>query len=122
MSWLYVFLGGGLGSICRYLLALILPREDINTMPWATILTNIAACLILGIYMGYNYKKEIPESWLLFVAIGFCGGFSTFSTFTKESLEMIQSGHIDKVMLNILVSLLVCLICMWLTLKVVIRI
>lgn len=83
-----VFLGGGFGSLCRYGLSLYLPT---NTFPWATLATNILACFLLGCLMGYLLKNQLNDQVKLLIGTGFCGGFSTFSTLSKEVLELGQT-------------------------------
>ncbi|MFK8055989.1 MAG: fluoride efflux transporter CrcB [Saprospiraceae bacterium] len=92
MSYLAIFLGGGLGSLARYGLA----RWAINTgkeLLWGTLAANVLACLILG-YLAYGASQESysPTTRLL-LATGFCGGFSTFSTFSLEAFSLLQSGR-----------------------------
>lgn len=85
-----VFLGGGLGSLCRYFIAIILP---FNTFPKGTLTANVLSCLVLGVLIGFYSKEIINEHQRLFFMTGFCGGFSTFSTFSGELLQLYQSGH-----------------------------
>jgi len=78
-----VFLGGGAGSLCRYAISSWLTHID-GVMPWATLSANVAACLILGLLIRYNVDHTMQSSAWLLLATGFCGGFSTFSTFAGE--------------------------------------
>src|SRR5689334_10264315 len=86
-----VFLGGGFGSICRYLLGKI-PGN--SSFPLSTFLVNILACLVLGILAGIaSSRPELASDIRTFGIIGFCGGFSTFSAFSYQNLELIQAGQ-----------------------------
>jgi CrcB protein len=92
MTLLLIFIGGGLGSISRYGLGTLFPYQ--GGFPWATFCANLAAAFILGIVMGWLARQN-PDAafgnnmkWLL--VTGFCGGFSTFSSFSNETLSMIK--------------------------------
>ena len=92
MSYLAVFVGGGAGAVLRYLLgrwAVVSGREVL----WATLATNFVACLLLG-YLLYSAGRQAdtPASRLL-LATGFCGGFSTFSTFGAEAYALVGDGR-----------------------------
>jgi CrcB protein len=113
---LLVFLGGGLGSVCRWGLALLLqPYQD--RFPWATLLANGLACTVLGAVLGAQIAGGISSEKRLLLAVGFCGGFSTFSTFTSETWVLWQGGQHLMAALNVLVSMAICLVCLLLGLK-----
>ncbi len=118
MGFLYVFLGGGLGSICRYGIAQILKTQQLN-FPLATLIANIISCIILGMLVAYTLKNEWDESYKLGLMTGFCGGFSTFSTFTNETFQLFQQGNILYAFTNILLSLLICLIAIYTGMKII---
>jgi CrcB protein len=88
-----VGIGGGVGSVFRYLIKVWTARFS-NEIPFATFSANILGCLIIGLLMGYFAKNEhIPSDWSLLLITGFCGGFTTFSTFSSENLNLIQTGN-----------------------------
>ena len=88
-----VFIGGGIGSTMRYLInksSFIMP----SSFPYSTFITNIIGCFILGLTIGYFLKNNNQNSEIfVFLTIGFCGGFTTFSTFSSEGLTLINNGN-----------------------------
>lgn len=116
VNFFLVFLGGGLGSICRYGIARLMDNQ-LNTFPFATFIANILSCILLGFLVGLSLKGAMNQNYKLLLITGFCGGFSTFSTFSNETFHLFQSGNIAYAMTNIAASLLVCLFCIYLGLK-----
>ncbi|PZR38798.1 MAG: fluoride efflux transporter CrcB [Azospira oryzae] len=106
---LLVFAGGGFGSILRYLLGRWIGAW--NQFPAGTLIINIVACLVLGVVVGLADQKQIlSPATRLFLVVGFCGGFSTFSTFSYETLQLLQGGLSTQAMLYILLSIVLCLV------------
>ncbi len=90
---LLVFIGGGLGSVARYWLSLKLNNFE-NAVPFGTLLANVLGSLIIGIIFGYSAKTGyLSQTNSLLLATGFCGGFTTFSTFAYENHLYIKSGE-----------------------------
>ena len=100
---LIVFIGGGLGTVMRFLISKILPYSG-KGFPWSTFSANMIGCLIIGIITGYFLRNisENQSEWILFATVGFCGGFTTFSTYAFENLNLLKSGdHLTLKDLNI---------------------
>jgi len=118
MAWLWVFVGGGLGSTARYGLAQLLPPTSLaeGNFPWATLLANLLACLVLGIGLGLAGKEVLSRSFQIFLLTGFCGGFSTFSTFSAELLVLGEEGYPGVALLYLLASLVLGVLALWLAL------
>ena len=91
MNFLFVALGGALGSVLRYFMSLVIPK--VAGFPWPTFVANILGCLCIGIFSGIFLKCDsLSPNLKLFLVTGFCGGFTTFSTFASENLALLQSG------------------------------
>ena len=102
-----VFIGGGLGSVLRFLVNKIEIVSQ-NNFPYSTFISNFLGCFILGLVLGYFIKNENPNSILfVFLTVGLCGGFTTFSSFSNESLQLIQNGETLTFLAYLLGSLVV---------------
>ena len=91
MNYVFVAIGAALGGMLRYAIGQFTSSQ--SGFPWATLGINVAGSLILGIVIALVAGKTMSEEMRLFVGIGFCGGFTTFSTFSAETLILWQSGE-----------------------------
>ena len=93
-SFLLVFLGGGLGSCLRYLVTITMNQYS-KVLPFGTFTVNMLGCLLIGLILGYAQRENtLTSNQTLLLATGFCGGFTTFSAFAKENLEIIKNGEL----------------------------
>jgi CrcB protein len=105
-----IFLGGGIGSVMRFSLGKWISSFHSHHFPYGTLFVNVLACFILGALVGAaDHKQIISPNARLFWTVGFCGGFSTFSTFSSETLTLIQNGFPFSGLVYVLASLLLCL-------------
>ena len=109
-AFFWVFVGGGLGSIFRFGIARLLAQLN-WVSPIATLSANAISCIILGYLIGLELKTGLNMKYRWFLMAGFCGGFSTFSTFSGESFEMLQQQQYSSLILYIAASILICLLC-----------
>jgi len=89
---LLVGAGSFFGGISRYLISQLM-RPLCGGFPWGTFTVNIIGCLLIGLLWGWTSRGAYTLWGNLFLMVGFCGGFTTFSTFSKESLALLQSGN-----------------------------
>ena len=90
MNAIVVFIGGGIGSLMRYGLSLAIGT---HVFPFATLAANVAGCFLIGMFGAGGTHFCTTETTRLLLTTGLCGGFTTFSTFSKESLVLIEGGN-----------------------------
>lgn len=109
-SCLWVIAGGALGTFLRYavsLLALPISRD----LPWGTIIINIVGSFVIGLFGTLTLASgrfPASENLRLFVMVGICGGFTTFSAFSLQTLDLLRSGATTRAAINIVVSVSLC--------------
>lgn len=95
------FLGGGL----RYLISVFFNQKITADFPYATLSINLLGCLLIGLFYGLFEKSLINNDWKLFLTTGLCGGFTTFSAFSNEALELFKQGSVIAMLFYILISI-----------------
>ncbi|HEX2866737.1 MAG TPA: fluoride efflux transporter CrcB [Ignavibacteriales bacterium] len=112
---LIVFLGGGIGAVTRYWLSGYIYRLTGASFPYGTLVVNVLGCLLIGFLMTFFAERFIitPELRLL-LTIGFLGGLTTFSTFSYETIALLEEGNFLYGFGNVIVSVVVCLASTWL--------
>ena len=107
LSILAVGAGGFLGSVFRYLISLI-PISEATVFPIKTFIINIIGCILIGaIAVSVSKNVEMSPQMLLFLRVGLCGGFTTFSTFALETADLMKAGHMGAAFLYVVLSVLV---------------
>lgn len=106
MNFLFVALGGALGAVARYALSLVTVKIN---FPLMTFLTNLLGAFFIGLIAGLASKKNASGNLVLFLKTGFCGGFTTFSTFSLEAYNLFQSGFYGTAVLYAVLSLVLCI-------------
>ena len=115
---LLIALGGGAGSVLRYLASSFTSKFFPSSFPWSTFLVNSLGCLLVGLLYGLFYKHSLTNPDLRFLFItGFCGGFTTFSAFSLENINLIQSNQVLTAMAYTLASIVVGFAFVWLGLS-----
>ena len=113
MTYFWIALGSGLGGVARYWCSALVAERVGVLFPWGTIAVNVAGSFLIGLAAAF----ASPDGRLLghpsaqqFLIIGFCGGYTTFSTFSLQTLALIRDGHWGLAAANIGVSVLACLV------------
>ena len=117
LAYLWVAMGGAIGSVGRYWLSGLVAERFGETFPWGTLIINVTGSFIIGIFAAFTD----PEGRVLaspgfrqFFMIGICGGFTTFSAFSLQTLRLAQDREWLYAGGNILLSVMLCLIAVWL--------
>ena len=115
---LLVGIGGFLGSICRYLTGFYLNKYFPIDFPFGTLSVNLVGCLFIGMAMGLAGKQSIHDETRIFLTTGFCGGFTTFSTFAYENIIFLINKEYSFFFLNAFISMVIGLTAVWIGLKI----
>jgi CrcB protein len=110
-AYLLVFVGGGLGSLLRYLAGRWLPAT-VNGAPFPTaiLLVNVVASALLSAVVGWTLARSANDDMRLLIGVGFCGGLSTFSSFSNDTVVLLQNGRTGVAFLNIILNVVLCLL------------
>lgn len=117
LVYLWVALGGALGSVFRYMLSNMVARFAGEAMPWGTLLVNVLGSFVIGwfaIATTSGGRVAASPEFRTFVMVGVCGGFTTFSSFSLQTLALFEDGEPLRAGANILLSVALCLASVWL--------
>jgi CrcB protein len=108
--------GGAIGTVLRYRIGLWFAGTVGEAMPWGTIAINVTGSFVIGLFAALFEGGRLHASpeWRSFVLVGLCGGYTTFSSFSLQTLTLVQTGHPGRALANVLVSVTLCLVAVWL--------
>lgn len=116
-SYLWIALGSALGGMARYACSSFIARAYGEVFPWGTLTVNIIGSAIIGffaVFSGPDGRVIVSPDLRTFVMVGFCGGYTTFSSFSLQTLNLLREGDFPQALLNIGLSLGLCLVAVWL--------
>lgn len=113
---LAVMLGGALGALGRYSMVMLMQHFFGKAFPYGTLLVNSIGALLIGLLSVWFLEKatQISEFWRLLFIVGFLGAFTTFSSFSLETLNLFLQGHTFRAFFNIMANVCLCLVAVWL--------
>lgn len=114
MLYFYVFLGGGFGALSRFGIGQMMQHYLGGNFPWGTLAANVLGALLIGFLVAYAEPKAPFTHWRALLVTGYLGGFTTFSSFSLETLELFLQGNTLNAALNILANLSLCLLMVYL--------
>ena len=111
MAYLWIALGAVVGASARYLLSGYIAKVFSSTFPYGTLVINISGSLLLGFFLVWTSERVLVDAhWRLLIAIGFCGSYTTFSSYAFETFALFEQGQWLLVSLNVMASNLLCLV------------
>lgn len=120
---LCVFIGGGAGSVLRFAVSMLWqhlrlhPRFSAMVIPWPTLLVNVVGCLLIGLFYEYSERWGLSPAMRLLLTTGFCGGLTTFSTFSYEGITLLRHGYYGAYATYFLLSIVLGLLAILIVLK-----
>jgi fluoride exporter len=115
-AYLWVTIGGALGSAARFWCSGVVARSFGETFPWGTPIVNVVGSFVIGFFntvTGPDGRVLVGTTARQFVMIGLCGGYTTFSSFSLQTLNLARDGQWPQVIGNVLLSVLTCLLAVW---------
>jgi CrcB protein len=109
MIYLLIAVGGAAGSVLRYLIGGAVQRTSVGGFPVGTMFVNVSGCFLIGILLRQFLNMQVSPELRAFLIVGFCGGFTTFSTFSAETLGLIEGGEYGRATGYVILSVVLCL-------------
>jgi len=116
ITWLAVAAGGALGSMARFWMTGVVAALTGPRFPYGTLLINILGSFVIGVVAGLTLTPErmgMHPDLRIFLMVGICGGFTTFSAFSLQTLELLQAGAVVPALLYVAASVLLCVLFVW---------
>lgn len=109
MHYILIFIGGGIGSICRYFISTFASQYIYHIFPLGTLPVNVIGSFFMGFFFYLFQNSTIPAEVRLLLTVGFLGGFTTFSAFSMETISLLKNGATSSAIFNIIITNTFCL-------------
>jgi CrcB protein len=114
MAYLWIAVGSALGGMARHLCGELSARWFGTAFPWGTLFINVLGSFVIGLFYAWAASRpDVSDNTKLFVMVGLCGGYTTFSAFSLQTLNLMQTGEWLRAGAYILASVLLCLLAVW---------
>lgn len=116
LSYLWIAIGGALGSVARYACSDLVARSFGGAFPWGTLIVNVVGSFVIGAFAtltGPDGRWLVAPDARLFVTVGVCGGYTTFSSFSLQTLNLMRTGEMGAAAVNVAGSVILCLASVW---------
>jgi CrcB protein len=116
-TYLWIAIGGAIGTIGRYALSSFIAARFGDVFPWGTLIVNVSGCFVIGFFAtltGPDGRFLVPPDARQFVMVGVCGGYTTFSSFSWQTFNLLRGGDFLRGGGNIMLSVIACMIGVWL--------
>lgn len=107
---LLIAIGGSLGAVARYGLSTFIYHTTNDIFPWGTFVINLTGSFLIGVFIELFDTTIIPSEWRSFITIGFLGAYTTFSTYTLETVNLFRDGEFRLAAINVLTNNLICIV------------
>ena len=115
-TYLWIAIGGALGSMARYGMSSLIAARFGELFPWGTLIVNISGCFVIGLFAGLtgpDGRVMVAPDLRTFVTVGICGGYTTFSSFSLQTLNLLREGDMLRGGANIALSVAACMLAVW---------
>lgn len=116
LTYLWIAIGGAVGSVARYACSDLAARSFGETFPWGTLIVNVTGSFVIGLFAtltGPDGRWLVAPDARLFVTVGLCGGYTTFSSFSLQTMNLVRTGEMGAAALNVAASVALCLAGVW---------
>ncbi|PWB82690.1 MAG: fluoride efflux transporter CrcB [Methylocystaceae bacterium] len=117
MTYLWIMLGSALGGGARYWFSGFVANRFGETFPWGTVLVNVSGCFVIGFFATLTEPEDgrlfVDSELRQFVMVGLCGGYTTFSSFSLQTLNLLRDGETMEAVANVGLSVVLCLLAVW---------
>lgn len=117
LNYLWIAIGGALGSVSRFWVSEVFDRHLGESFPWATLLVNVSGSFAIGLFAtltGLDGRWLVTRAFRHFFMVGLCGGYTTFSAFSLQTLNLLRDGHWFYAAANVVLSVILCMVAVWL--------